>query len=163
MLTDPPLSTDPSLPITQPVPAAPVFPLPLFFRLAQGLVSLEVLAFLGWTVYLDMQPDATWRIETLLTLLSGLALQVGLWRRLVWGRVLTSMFGVWAAFTWAAVLLPDQDCLIDDPCREPLLYLLGYSPAGWINWCIVMAGALFFLLPLAVMGWRAGYFRRRYW
>ena len=85
---------------------------------------------------------------------------VGLWRRLVWGRLMFSCISVWAAAVVVAHLIPT----LDERSGETVLEaVFGALPPVWLAWLIIVACATTMLAPALIIGWRKAWFRSSLW
>lgn len=139
--------------------------MPGSFRIGQAIISLQILCVLFvetiYPVCISHQVNFDARVYSYLFFC--LITLIGLLRRLVCGWVLSSCFGVVAAFCASAMLIPDIDCPTDEFCRNPLLHIIGYEPSILFSWVVIVLVALFFLIPQIIIGRHKKYFIRKAW
>ena len=102
--------------------------------------------------------DATWAWCYPALCVAALA---GMWRRVVWGRRLFSVFSVLLALGLAARLIPTYD----DDHYGTLAFrqLFGQMPAVPLCWLVIVGVTVLVLTPAVLVGWRRHWFRRAAW
>lgn len=122
---------------------------PLYFRIAQVAVSLQLIAF---TVF-SFRGGA----GGIFLIVNFFAL-LGLWLRVAWGRFLCSCAIIFYAVVVVAHLLPD----IDDQGTSLLEGWFGTIPPLWLSLPIILRSVVVMLIPLVLLGWYRDGFEKRW-